>query len=74
MDIRCFIFYLSLTKYLKFAWNKQLLYRNIQFCLIKHNNNQRTNGPVNAHLMSWPSKAQTIQNNYMKDSGSATIR
>ena len=24
--------------------------------------NQRTNGPVNAHLISWPSKAQDIQN------------
>ena len=26
----------------------------------KHN--QRTSGPVNAHLMSWPSKVQNIQN------------
>ena len=25
-------------------------------------NDQRTNGPVNAHLISWPSKAQNIQN------------
>ena len=24
--------------------------------------NQRTNGPVNAHLISWPSKAQNTQN------------
>ena len=24
--------------------------------------NQRTNGPVNAHLISWPSSAQNIQN------------
>ena len=24
--------------------------------------NQRTNGPVNAHLIPWPSKAQSIQN------------
>ena len=24
--------------------------------------NQRTNSPVNAHLLSWPSKAQNIQN------------
>ena len=24
--------------------------------------NQWTNGPVNAHLISWPSKAQNIQN------------
>ena len=24
--------------------------------------NQRTNGTVNAHLISWPSKAQNIQN------------
>ena len=27
-----------------------------------YRNNQRTNGPVNAHLISWPSKAQNIQN------------
>ena len=27
-----------------------------------HKHNQRTNGPVNAHLISWPSKAQNIQN------------
>ena len=27
----------------------------------KHRN-QRTNGPENAHLISWPSKAQNIQN------------
>ena len=26
------------------------------------NQSQRTNGPVNAHLISWPSKAQNIQN------------
>ena len=25
-------------------------------------NKQRTNGPVNAHLIYWPSKAQNIQN------------
>ena len=24
--------------------------------------NQRTNGPVNAHLISWPGKEQNIQN------------
>ena len=24
--------------------------------------NQSTNGPVNAHLISWPTKAQNIQN------------
>ena len=24
--------------------------------------NQRTSGPVNTHLISWPSKAQNIQN------------
>ena len=24
--------------------------------------NQRTNGPVNAHLISWPSKAKNLQN------------
>ena len=32
--------------------------------LIKRNKykKQRTNGPANAHLISWPSKAQNIQN------------
>ena len=29
---------------------------------IKNKYNQRTNGPVNAHLISWPSKAQNIHN------------
>ena len=28
----------------------------------KKRRNQRTNGPVNAHLISWPSKVQNIQN------------
>ena len=30
--------------------------------ITKTTKNQRTNGPVNAHLISWPSKAQNIQN------------
>ena len=29
---------------------------------INENINQRTNGPVNAHLIYWPIKAQNIQN------------
>ena len=29
---------------------------------VKIQKNQRTNGPVNAHLISWPSKAQNKQN------------
>ena len=40
-----------------------------KFCLSFHNlaqlnedYNQRTSGPVNAHMLSWPSKAQNIQN------------
>ena len=28
----------------------------------KTGNKKRTNGAVNAHLISWPSKAQNIQN------------
>ena len=39
-----------------------LLKRPIIKCFNNNNNNQRTNGPVNAHLISWPSKAQNIQN------------
>ena len=34
---------------------------HLQNCRVQ-NSNQRTNGPVNAHLISWPSKAQNIQN------------
>ena len=36
----------------------------VLFCLfvLKILSDQRTNGPVNAHLISWPSKAQNIQN------------
>ena len=30
--------------------------------VLSKNKNQRTNGPVNAHLIFWPSKAQNIQN------------
>ena len=38
------------------------LIQNIMYVLIACKFNQRTNGPVNAHLISWPSKAQNIQN------------
>ena len=30
--------------------------------LVKPKSNQTTNGPVNAHLIFWPSKAQNMQN------------
>ena len=33
--------------------------KNGSYC---ENENQRTSGPVNAHLISWPIKAQNIQN------------
>ena len=33
-----------------------------QDLVIGHKVNQRTNGPVNAHLISWPSKSQNIHN------------
>ena len=35
-----------------------LIEQSISFIFL----DQRTNGPVNAHLISWPSKAQNIQN------------
>ena len=45
------------------------MFSSLLFLLEKNNktselalNDQRTNGPVNAHLISWPSKAQNIQN------------
>ena len=36
-----------------------LIPRQTWQCNVKH---QRTNGPVKVHLISWPSKAQNIQN------------
>ena len=44
-----------------------LIYHRVEYVLIfcfisAEMTNQRTNGPVNAHLISWPSKAQNIQN------------
>ena len=44
--------------------SKYPLYIIFLICALKYileNINQRTNGPVNAHLISWPSKAQNIQ-------------
>ena len=40
----------------KVKWQNLKAFRAIE------NSNQRTNGPVNAHLISWPSKAQNKQN------------
>ena len=34
-----------------------ILVKSFALCLI----NQRTNGPVNAHLISWPSKSETYK-------------
>ena len=45
-----------------FPWH---LSYDVLFCFLSLNRdkiNQRTSGPVNAHLISWPSKAQNIQN------------
>ena len=39
-----------------------LLTRTHNLCFRAKIRNQRTNGPVNTHLISWPSKAQNIQN------------
>ena len=39
--------------------NCDVKFQNFQRAITK---NQRTNGPVNAHLIPWPSKAQNIQN------------
>ena len=50
--------------YTPLFYNITGVYRGIHFFLIfalKHKN-QRTIGPVNAHLISWPIKAQNIQN------------
>ena len=34
---------------------------NFAYAKIKTTKNQRNNGPVNAHLIYWPRKAQNIQ-------------
>ena len=52
-------------RYIRYQMCK--LYKNGKtFFSIKDSNTsnqyQRTHGPVNAHLISWPSKAQNIQN------------
>ena len=49
---------------LKPGLSKAFIYLTTQknITLTHTNNNQRTNGPVNAHLISWPTKAQNIQN------------
>ena len=39
-----------------------ILWHEIQGIIIRLLSDQRTNGPVNAHLISWPSKAQNKQN------------
>ena len=44
----------------KFHRNRPAGSREVDFLRVF--TNQRTNGPVNAHLISWPSKAQNIQN------------
>ena len=58
------------TTVLTFGWRedyqivlKELILRS-HVWLVELNTcyNQRTNGPVNAHLISWPTKAQNIQN------------
>ena len=41
--------------------SKSIKARNVKFFQLIRKN-QRTSGPVNAHLLSWPSKAQNIQN------------
>ena len=44
--------------YNKLAFKKVVLFLTLSVYL----KNQRTNGPVNAHRILWPSKAQNIQN------------
>ena len=60
-----FGFYKTLTVYLlnlHFARSFIFLkHSDNDSLLLKQMLNQRTNGPVNAHLTPWPSKAQNIQ-------------
>ena len=43
------------------AADLHLCYKNMH----KNTKNQRTNGPVNTHLINWPCKAQTKPGKYM---------
>ena len=63
-----FLFFICHFFYFLFDQNTM---RHLFFVHFKHKNadililtfgNQRTNGPLNAHLISWPSKAQNMQN------------
>ena len=44
------------------CWHDGNMRHEYKIVMINKKQNQRTNGPVNAHLISWPSKAQNIQN------------
>ena len=57
----CFVLYLDKIsgERLQDHWSSGFRFSLNSWNLI---NNQRTNGPVNAHLISWPSKAHNIQN------------
>ena len=48
------------------SFHPVVLYENYLICIfmnINENSKQRTNGPVNAHLISWPGNVQNIQSN-----------
>ena len=46
------------------GWKLHIFCNLLSYLFSKYvtNTNQRTIGPVNAHLISWPRKAQNIQN------------
>ena len=52
----------SLYQFLSQATSRKHLRTKVTPDLHLTYSNQRTNGPVDAHLISWPSKAQNIQN------------
>ena len=58
-DTRVMLHYKSGIRYIYKNLNKEVSKTHKVYTV---NENQRTNGPVNAHLISWPSKAQNIQN------------
>ena len=45
-----------------FGLDKQSYNQTLNTCIKTDFEYQRTNGPVNIHLVSWPRKAQNIQN------------
>ena len=59
--------YLNCLKHLEIFSELLVMSVKLQFSVLRaslifQKKKQRTSGPVNAHMISWPSKAQNLQN------------